>query len=115
MTYRIEISREALQALANVDKPIRRRIQTAIDRLQDEPRPSGAIALRGLRGAYRIRVGDDRVVYTISDARLLVLTIARPSEGRGAAFEGGGEDDGGAGGDLGGLADAAQEVLERGG
>lgn len=75
MTYRIEITRDALRALAKLDKPIRRRIQAAIDRLKTDPRPSGAIALQGLSGAYRVRAGDYRVIYTVEDARLLVLVV----------------------------------------
>jgi mRNA interferase RelE/StbE len=75
LTYRIEITREALRALAKLDRPIRRRLQTAIDRLKVDPRPRGAIALQGLRGAYRIRVGDYRVIYTVEDGRLLVVVV----------------------------------------
>ncbi len=75
MTYRIEITRDALRALSKLDKPIRRRVQTAIDHLGTNPRPQGAMALRGLPGAYRIRVGDYRVIYAINDGRLLVIVI----------------------------------------
>jgi mRNA interferase RelE/StbE len=75
VTYRIEIARDALRALAKLDKPIRRRIQAAIDKLQHDPRPHGAIALRGLPGAHRIRVGDYRVIYTVEDDQLVVLVV----------------------------------------
>lgn len=75
MTYRIEIAREAIRALAKLDKQIRRRLQTAITKLGDDPRPHGAIALQGLSGAYRVRVGDYRVVYTVDDGRLVVLVV----------------------------------------
>lgn len=74
-TYRIEITSDALRALTKIDKPVRRRIQTAIDRLQADPRPHGAIALTGLAGAYRIRVGDYRVIYTVADGQLIVLIV----------------------------------------
>ena len=73
--YRIELTRDALRALAKLDKPIRRRIQGAIDRLADEPRPNGTIALRGVPGAFRIRVGDYRVLYAVHDEQLLVIVI----------------------------------------
>ncbi|SFP79834.1 mRNA interferase RelE/StbE [Amycolatopsis arida] len=75
MTYRIEITRSALRALAKLDKPIRRRLQHRIDQLAEDPRPHGAIALQGLSGAYRVRAGDYRVIYTIEDDRLLVVVI----------------------------------------
>lgn len=73
--YHIEIARDALRALAKLDKPVRRRVQAAIDTLGVQPRPPGVIALQGLRDAYRIRVGNYRVVYTVDDGRLVVLVI----------------------------------------
>jgi mRNA interferase RelE/StbE len=73
--YRIEITRDALRALAKLDKPVRRRVQVAIDGLGENPRPSGVIAMQGLRGAYRLRVGNYRMIYTVDDNRLVVLVV----------------------------------------
>lgn len=73
--YRLEITREALRALAKLDKPVRCRVQAAIDKLSQQPRPPGVLALQGLRRAYRLRVGNYRVVYTVDDGRLVVLVI----------------------------------------
>ena len=67
--YRIEITREALRTLTKLDKPVRRRVQAAIDGLSEQPRPPGVLALQGLRRAYRLRVGDYRVIYTVDDGR----------------------------------------------
>jgi mRNA interferase RelE/StbE len=75
VSYQVEITREALRALSKLDKPIRRRVQSAIDELQADPRPHGAIALQGLSGAYRIRIGDYRVIYTINDDKLVVVVV----------------------------------------
>jgi mRNA interferase RelE/StbE len=55
--------------------PLRNRIQTAIDDLATDPRPSGAVKLAG-RNDYRIRVGDHRIVYGIDDPSRVVL-VAR--------------------------------------
>lgn len=73
--YQVEITRDALRALAKLDKPVRRRVQAAIEALAEQPRPHGVIALHELPGAYRIRVGDYRVIYTIDDGRLIVLVV----------------------------------------
>jgi mRNA interferase RelE/StbE len=73
--YRIELTRDALRALAKLDKPVRRRIQGAIDRLAGDPRPAGMIALRGAPGAFRIRVGDYRIVSVLHDDQLLIVVI----------------------------------------
>lgn len=72
--YQIEITRDALRALAKLDKPVRRRVQVVIDGHGERPRPSGVIALQGLRGAYRHRVGNYRVIYTVDDS-LVVLVV----------------------------------------
>jgi mRNA interferase RelE/StbE len=75
VSYQVEVTREALRALSKLDKPIRRRVQSAIDELQADPRPHGAIALQGLSGAYRIRIGEYRVIYTINDDKLVVVVV----------------------------------------
>ena len=42
--------------------------------LELDPRPSGCKKLKG-RDAYRIRIGDYRVIYEIQDSRLMVTVI----------------------------------------
>ena len=67
MSYQVQIARAAQKALAAIDRRQRERIEDQITALGDEPRPHGAIKLSGV-DAYRIRIGDYRVVYTIDDA-----------------------------------------------
>ena len=43
------------------------RIVAAVAGLSGEPRPHGSQKLHGVAQTYRIRVGDYRVVYTVSD------------------------------------------------
>lgn len=74
MIYRVEISRRAAKAVTSLDKPLRRRILTAIESLSGNPRPDGCKELAG-RETWRIRVGDYRVVYEIHDEVLLVLVV----------------------------------------
>ena len=74
MTYRIEISRRAAKAVTSLDKPLRRKILAAIEALSGNPRPGGCRKLAG-QEAWRIRVGDYRVIYEIHDQVLLVLVI----------------------------------------
>lgn len=73
--YRIEIARDALRALSKLDKPIRRRIEAAIDRLADDPRPAGVVAVKSMPGHLRMRVGDYRVIYEVQDHMLVVLIV----------------------------------------
>jgi mRNA interferase RelE/StbE len=43
--------------------------------LADEPRPAGCRKLAGLDDAWRIRVGDYRIVYVVDDlARTVTVT-----------------------------------------
>ena len=45
------------------------------------PRPPGAVKLAGTNDLWRIRVGDFRVIYTITD-ETLVVTVARVANRR---------------------------------
>ncbi len=73
--YRIEVRPAAARALRKLDPQVRPRIQGAIALLAREPRPPSARALRG-RPGYRVRVGDYRIIYTVSDDVLLVVVVA---------------------------------------
>ena len=73
--FAVEYDPKALKELAQLDKPVARRVIQAIDALSVDPRPSGVRALVGYPNLWRIRVGDYRVVYTIKDTELVVLTL----------------------------------------
>jgi mRNA interferase RelE/StbE len=53
---------------------ILRRILARLAALESNPRPSDVKKLKG-RNAWRIRVGDYRVIYEIHDRELLILVI----------------------------------------
>jgi mRNA interferase RelE/StbE len=50
-------------------------LNVAIDALADNPRPLGAIKMKGSPSSYRIRVGDYRIIYRIEDDVLLITVI----------------------------------------
>lgn len=72
--YRIELRPAALRSLRKLDPQIRRRVQGAIALLADDPRPPSAKKLKG-RDAFRVRVGDYRVIYTVEEGVLLVVVV----------------------------------------
>jgi mRNA interferase RelE/StbE len=74
MAYRIDYGIGVLRSIERFPKTIQRRIVTRIGMLSSNPRPAGSIKLKG-EEAYRIRVGDYRIIYTIHDERLVVLII----------------------------------------
>ena len=75
-TYQIKILPTAQKALASLPKAIRARIGKKIDSLQTNPTPQGVKLLKGKgREAYRVRVGDYRILYQIKKDILTVLVI----------------------------------------
>lgn len=75
MAYRITIDPAALREMKKIPPKIRQQIVHAIDALSGDPRPDGARKLTGSRSSYRIRVGEYRVLYRITDRELLVLVV----------------------------------------
>jgi mRNA interferase RelE/StbE len=72
--YRIELRPAALRTLRKLDPQVSRRIQGAIALLAEDPRPPNATKLKG-HDAFRVRVGDHRVIYTVDDGILLVVVV----------------------------------------
>jgi len=72
--YRIELRPAAVRALRKLDPSVRKRIQGAIALLAHDPRPPAARALQG-RPGLRVRVGDYRIIYTVTDDVLLVVVV----------------------------------------
>ncbi len=70
----LEFRPGALRALRRIDKATQPRIQGAIALLAADPRPPASRQLRG-RPAYRLRVGDYRIIYSIDDGVLLIVVI----------------------------------------
>jgi len=74
--YAVTLSAAAARQLAKLDAPARLRVGVAIDLLADNPRPPGATRLVGGGGAWRVRTGDYRIIYEITDRTLRVWGIA---------------------------------------
>jgi mRNA interferase RelE/StbE len=75
MTYRIALAPSAARQVSKFDPPVRRRIQAVLELLATGPRPPAATQLVGGSGEWRVRTGDYRIVYEISDGELLVLVL----------------------------------------
>lgn len=74
MSYSVIIDRFAQKQLDKIPPPHFNRIIRAIDALSTDPRPHGSKKLTG-RPAYRIRIGNYRVIYRIEDAVLTVFVV----------------------------------------
>lgn len=66
-SYQIEFRGSAERELHRIDPQMVPRIMVAIRKLAEEPRPLGTRKLAGSKQAYRIRIGDYRVVYSVHD------------------------------------------------
>ena len=73
--YTIVVKKSAVKELAQITPPYNKKIVEAINNLANNPRPEGVKKLKG-EEAYRIRVADYRVIYTIEDV-IKVVEIQR--------------------------------------
>jgi mRNA interferase RelE/StbE len=73
--YAVFIERYAQKQIEKLDKKIIPIIKVAIAGLALNPRPHGYKKLKG-EEAYRIRVGDYRVIYEIEDDKIIVTVVS---------------------------------------
>ncbi|WP_336501332.1 type II toxin-antitoxin system RelE/ParE family toxin [Microbacterium paraoxydans] len=73
--YRVEFTTAAAKEVRKLDPPLCRRILAGISDLEREPRPHGVRKLAGFDNAWRVRIGDYRVLYEVVDERVLVTVV----------------------------------------
>lgn len=76
MTYRVELTSAAARQVRKLTRPVRDRVLTAIEALAEEPGPRGSRKLSGEETAWRIRIGDHRVLYDVVD-EVVTVTVVR--------------------------------------
>ncbi|MDD5761114.1 MAG: type II toxin-antitoxin system RelE/ParE family toxin [bacterium] len=74
-SYRLLIKPFAAKEIESAPKKDRLRIIKRIQDLSSDPRPHGCEKLSGHDDKYRIRQGTYRIVYTISDAGLIICIV----------------------------------------
>ena len=75
MSYHVEFTAAVARQVKMLPRPARDRVLDAIEDLGEDPRPHGAKKLVGEQTAWRIRVGDYRVIYDVLDAELTVSIV----------------------------------------
>jgi mRNA interferase RelE/StbE len=73
--YEVRLKRSAEKELDALPPRTRARITKRLLNLETNPRPHGVEKLQG-QEAYRIRVGDYRVLFTVDDATKIVIVYA---------------------------------------
>ncbi len=70
---RVLISRSAERELARLPQDVQRRFAEALDELERDPRPRPGLdikPLRGMKGAWRLRVGSYRGIFEMGEDEL---------------------------------------------
>ena len=75
-SYVIRMDRRAERDLQRLSDEDYARVDTRVSALAQNPRPDGAVKLKGQKDSYRIRIGPWRVIYLVDDAQGIVV-IAR--------------------------------------
>lgn len=73
--YSIRYAASAARTVARLPLPLRVRITRAIEALAGNPLPPGSRKLKGEERAYRIRVGDYRIIYDVLRDVLVILVL----------------------------------------
>jgi mRNA interferase RelE/StbE len=75
LKYELFIEKRAKKDLATLPQAHRDRIISAIRDLSEDARPMGSRKLIG-RDAWRIRVGDYRIIYEVHDKSLVIIVVS---------------------------------------
>ena len=73
--YDLEISRTAERQLRRLPRADQARVVQAMLQLATDPYPRGARKLLGYDDVFRIRVGQYRVLYSVSEATVIVVVL----------------------------------------
>jgi len=75
MAYALQFKPAAFRQFEKLPRDRQRRVAARIAGLRENPFPDGCKKLSGVPDAWRIRVGDYRVVYQVQRSILLVLVL----------------------------------------
>jgi len=75
VSYRVEFTTAAARQVRKLPRAARDRVLDAIEALGEDPRPHGAKKLVGELTAWRVRIGDYRVIYDVFDSELTVTVV----------------------------------------
>ena len=73
--YEIEISRTAEKQLRRLPRADQVRVVRTIRVLADDPLPRGARKLSGYDDVFRVRTGQYRILYSVSERKLVIVVL----------------------------------------
>lgn len=81
MTFELVYHTDVKEDTARLDEKLKERIKTAIEtRLTSAPHQYGEPLRKNLKGYWKLRVGDYRVVFKIKDKEVWILGIRHRKE-----------------------------------
>jgi len=75
VSYLVQFTTAAARQVKKLPRPARDRVLDAIQDLAEDPRPRNSKKLSGEQAAWRIRVGNYRVIYEVVDSELTVTVV----------------------------------------
>ena len=77
MSWSVELAPDAARTLRKMDPQMSRRLRRALGAIEllEDPRLRGKALTGPLRGLWRYRVGNYRIICDLIDSRLVVLVI----------------------------------------
>lgn len=83
MSYKIVVHRKAQKELQKLPLSVKKQVEIVIDKLAENPRPSGCKKLTEFQSdrspnqvCYRLRQGTYRIVYTVED-EIVTITVVQ--------------------------------------
>lgn len=82
MAYQLKLTPTAIKERQRLELPIKQRVDQALLKLREEPKPPNVRKLSGSEHDWRIRVGDYRILYEIDEQEqaIIVWRIAHRRE-----------------------------------
>lgn len=82
--YKLDIKTTAEHDFKNIDKQFHTRIESAIDKLAEDPSPQDVRSVSSKSGYFYIRVGHYRIIYSFDNPTQTVIInhIRRRTEGK---------------------------------
>ena len=74
-SYQVNWRRSTKKDLRRISQVDVVRILNVVETLSDEPRPVGCKKMSGSECAYRLRVGDYRIIYEVYDDTIIIEVI----------------------------------------
>lgn len=73
--YSVRLKKSEEKFLFSLDTATQKAITAKLISLADNPYPPGCRKIQGIKDTWRIRAGNFRIVYTVSENILLVLVV----------------------------------------